>query len=103
MASQVRLSHQTLKVLRAFLNGTKHDLAGSEIARETKIASGSLYPILARLEKAGWLTSAWEEIDTAEAGRPRMRFYRLTDGGHANAAEAFRELGLQRKPSEWSF
>jgi len=103
MASQVRLSHQTLIVLRAFLSGTKHGLAGSEIARETKIASGTLYPILARLEKAGWLTGAWEEIDPAEAGRPRKRFYHLTDDGQANAAEAFRELGLQKRPSEWSF
>lgn len=103
MVSQVRLSHQTLKVLRAFLSGSRRDLAGSDLAKETVIASGSLYPILARLEKAGWLAGTWEEIDPAEEGRPRKRFYRLTDDGHANAAEAFRELGLQRKPSEWSF
>jgi DNA-binding PadR family transcriptional regulator len=79
------------------------ELAGSDIWKETKIASGSLYPILARLEKAGWLTSRWEDLDPSEAGRPRKRLYHITALGRVNAVDAFGELGIQEGAPEWSF
>ncbi|MGE3074295.1 MAG: PadR family transcriptional regulator [Dehalococcoidia bacterium] len=43
------------------------------------IAYGNLYRILERMEKAGWLSSAWEspEVATTEK-RPRRRLYQLT-------------------------
>ena len=43
------------------------------------IAYGNLYRVLERMEKAGWLVSAWEspELATNER-RPRRRLYRLT-------------------------
>ena len=101
MTESPRLSHQTLKVLRAFLSSPTAEAAGSDIWKETKIASGSLYPILARLEKAEWLTSRWEDVDPREAGRPRKRLYKLTGEGHQNAIEAFRELDLSQGELAW--
>jgi len=38
----------------------------------------SLYPLLYRLEKRGWLDGRWVE----KAGQRRRRYYRLTPQGH---------------------
>jgi DNA-binding PadR family transcriptional regulator len=40
------------------------------------------------LEAAGWITSAWEEIDESKEGRRRRRYYRLTGLGTRQAEEA---------------
>ena len=58
---------------------------GYEICKliETKSAGSlrfhvtTLYPLLYRLEKLGWIEGKWVE----EAGQRRRRFYRLTDEG----------------------
>jgi PadR family transcriptional regulator, regulatory protein PadR len=89
----VRISLQTLKVLEAFLENPTDELAGADVHRRSAIASGTLYPILLRLESAGWLVSRWESIDPASAGRPRRRLYRLTRGGLARAGEVFASFG----------
>lgn len=56
---------------------------GLQVIRDTGLAAGSVYPILARLETAGWVTSAWEE--RADHSGPRRRYYRLTAFGHTQA------------------
>jgi PadR family transcriptional regulator PadR len=38
----------------------------------------SLYPLLYRLEKRGWIRGKWLE----QAGQRRRRYYRLTEQGH---------------------
>src|SRR5208282_1432231 len=48
----------------------------------TGLPSGTIYPILARLERIGWVDSDWEDPDAHIAeGRPRRRYYRLTRAG----------------------
>jgi len=89
-----RLSHQTLRVLRVFLEKPLEGFAGSDIWKETKILSGTLYPILRRLEDAGWLQSWWEEVEPSDTGRPRRRLYRLTGIGYSKAREALSDLGV---------
>jgi PadR family transcriptional regulator PadR len=86
------MSMQTLKVLGAFLASTRDELPGAEVGRATKIASGTLYPILLRLEQAGWLTSRWEAEEPRVLARPRRRFYRITGLGARQAKRAFKEL-----------
>ncbi len=45
-------------------------------------AYGTLYRALSRLEKAGFLTSRWEDMSSlAGESRPRRRLYRITDAG----------------------
>ena len=45
-------------------------------------AYGTLYRALSRLEKAGFLTSRWEDISSlAGESRPRRRLYRITEAG----------------------
>ena len=69
---------------------------GLDIIRETGLASGSVYPILHRLETEGWLASRWENIDPTVEARPARRFYSLTAIG-ATGAEAFERAVEERK------
>ena len=85
----VRMSLQTLKVLELFLESPSERLSGADVHLRCGIASGTLYPILLRLESAGWFVSQWESIDPSSAGRPRRRLYRLTSTGLRRASEVF--------------
>ena len=89
----VRMSLQTLRVLDAFLENPGDELAGADVQKRSGLASGTLYPILLRLESAGWFISRWESIDPSSAGRPRRRLYRLTPSGLARAGEVFASFG----------
>jgi PadR family transcriptional regulator PadR len=74
---------QVLTVLDALLGNEER--YGFELCQMTGQKSGTLYPILARLERAGWVTSGWEN-DSVRLG-PRRRYYRLTGVGAGGAAE----------------
>ena len=89
----VRISLQTLRVLEAFLENPTEELAGADVQKRSGLASGTLYPILLRLESAGWFISRWEDIDPSSAGRPRRRLYHLTPSGLARASEVFGSFG----------
>jgi DNA-binding PadR family transcriptional regulator len=91
--ADVRISLQTLKVLEVFLENPTRQFAGAELHQRCGIASGTLYPILLRLEAAGWFVSQWEAIDPSVAGRPRRRLYRLTASGLRRANEVFGGFG----------
>ena len=86
---------QTQRVLAVLLNEPLTDHYGLEISKKSELASGSIYPILARLEAAGWVTSGWEEIDEAKEGRRRRRYYRLTAQGKRQALLALEEMKRQ--------
>lgn len=49
---------------------------------ELEMATGTLYPALRRLEKAGWLRSEWSEV-----GGRRRRTYSLTSQGRRALAD----------------
>lgn len=89
---EMRLTQPSLRILTLFLRDLRKQKSGAEIYKELKIMSGTMYPILYRLEAAGWLESEWEEIDPSEAGRPRKRLYRLTAVGKQKAKAALAEL-----------
>ncbi|MFD4829131.1 PadR family transcriptional regulator [Streptomyces uncialis] len=91
MKSPFRITSTTLDVLEAFLVRGE-ELHGFAVAKAASKPTGSVYPILARLEQAGWLDSHWEN-DHPEEGRPRRRFYVLTPHG----AEAARAIVLERR------
>ena len=92
MLADPRITGPTLKVLGALLSSGNVELSGAEISRATKLASGTLYPILFRLERAGWLESRWEDDDPKALGRPRRRFYHVTALGARNARAAVKDL-----------
>lgn len=89
-----RLSLQALKVLSVLLEGPATGLAGYDMIRSTGVPSGSLYPMLARFERLGWVNSWWEEVDPRQAGRPRRRYYHITGIGAQEARDALSQLQL---------
>jgi len=95
-AKSLRMTLQTQMVLRVILANPTSTFYGLELTRSTTLASGTIHPILARLETAGWLESYWEDVDPNAVGRPRRRFYRLTTDGVEQARSA---LARTAKPS----
>src|ERR1700730_9970983 len=73
-----RMTLQTQLVLRAFLSEPGQQRYGLELCDLVGLPSGTIYPILARLEQVGWLESGWESVALIRDGRPRRRFYWLT-------------------------
>lgn len=82
-----RVSLQTLKVLKVMMENPTSDYYGLELTERAGIKSGTLYPVLIRLERHGWLESDWENIDPRVAGRRPRRYYRLTPFGLKRARE----------------
>jgi PadR family transcriptional regulator, regulatory protein PadR len=97
-----RLSHHVLRVLRLFAEQPTVSLAGSDVSKQTGMLSGTIYPILMRLERAGWLSSQWENLDPRDAGRPRRRLYHLTALGYNKSQAAFAELGVPNGRIAWN-
>jgi PadR family transcriptional regulator, regulatory protein PadR len=83
-----RMTIPTQLVLRALLEDSTRELYGVEIGAAAGLPSGTVHPILARLEGLRWLESRWEEIDTRAVGRPARRYYRLTAAGAESARAA---------------
>lgn len=77
----LRMTLPTQLVLRALLEHPTREMYGLEICAAAGLPSGTIHPILARLENAGWLESHWEDVDPKERGRPRRRYYWLTPDG----------------------
>jgi PadR family transcriptional regulator, regulatory protein PadR len=83
-----KMTVQTQLVLRALLEHPTRELYGLQLSDAAGLATGTIHPILARLEGLGWLESRWEDIDPARAGRPRRRYYRLSPDGAEQARHA---------------
>lgn len=101
-----RMTLSTQLVLRAMLVEPTREMYGLEICEAAGLPSGTIHPILARFEKLGWLESRWEDISPHEEGRPRRRYYSLTEDGAerarvalAQAATSLTTLGLRLRPA----
>jgi DNA-binding PadR family transcriptional regulator len=69
----------SLMILGAIRDGTAY---GLDIVERTDLASGTVYPTLARLRKSGLVRATWEDQRIADRhGRPRRRYYELTSAG----------------------
>ena len=66
------------QVIKVFLEHPLQERYGFELMQVTGLPSGTLYPVLAKFEAAGWLTGGKENIDPHTEGRPARRFYRIS-------------------------
>ena len=86
-----RMTYPTVLVLYAVAHGYAY---GFDIIDATGLGSGTVYPILRRLERARMLTARAERAREAHAdGRPPRRYYTVTGTG----ADALR-TALERHP-----
>lgn len=86
MAHRIRITTPTLMVMQAIAQGYDGDVYGLLISQETGLGTGTIYPILERLEEAGWIEGRWE--GEQPSGRPRRRFYKLTNLGRVSLDSA---------------
>ena len=88
------LSPTTVAVLQAIAAGAKH---GFDIMDAAELPSGTVYPILGRLERAGLVRSRWESPMIAQREkRPPRRYYEISAAGVrtlAQSVEHYRMLG----------
>jgi PadR family transcriptional regulator, regulatory protein PadR len=82
-----RVTAPTCEVLQVLLDAGE-PLWGLKIMSASGRPSGTIYPILDRLERQGWVRSEWE-ADDARPG-PRRRLYELTAEGAPAAEELLR-------------
>jgi DNA-binding PadR family transcriptional regulator len=103
MGREIRVTLQTLQVVQALLDDPADEHYGLKISEKAQLPTGSIYPILTRLEAAGWVTSAWEDIDESLAGRRARRYYQLTDEGAARARREIAKMQqrFSRVPQAW--
>jgi PadR family transcriptional regulator PadR len=85
MTPLARITPATVDVLRVLLDDGA-SVWGMLVIKRTGRPAGSIYPILERLEGAGWVSSSWE-ADTERSG-PRRRLYELTSDGAEAARTA---------------
>jgi PadR family transcriptional regulator PadR len=82
-----RLTQPVRAVVEALTSAaTDHPLYGLQLCAITDLGPGTVYPILERLAKLGWVDSTWETGQPS--GRPRRRYYRITDHGRTGWAKA---------------
>ncbi len=85
----MNLTYPTALVLEALARGHHH---GFQIMDVTGLPSGTVYPLLRRLDREGLVSSRWEKPAVARREqRPPRRYYQLTGAG-----EALRALALER-------
>lgn len=87
------------QLLREFLADPAEPRYGYELMQLTGFPSGKLYPLLARLHRAGLLTREREQIDAHEAGRPARCTYRLNPDAAESVHQELAELSDQLKPA----
>jgi PadR family transcriptional regulator, regulatory protein PadR len=77
----VKLTAPLERVLRVMTADPSAPHYGYDLMRAAKLASGTLYPMLARLQQDGLVDSEWEAQREDAGGRPPRKYYRLTAEG----------------------
>jgi DNA-binding PadR family transcriptional regulator len=94
MALARKLSRQTISLLAVLMEQPRTWQHGYELSKATNLKSGTLYPILIRLNDLGFLDSRWK--DAERPGRPPRHVYRLTAVGLALAREQVQVVTYSR-------
>lgn len=85
--ARLRLTKATLAVVAVLMAaGPDERIWGFKLCQEADLGSGTVYPLLERLERDGLVSSFWEE--PAPRDRPPRRFYELTNHGRQEIAAA---------------
>ena len=79
MGRRETMTFATLSVLQAIARGYRY---GFDIMDATELPSGTVYPILGRLDESGLARSRWEDQQIAHGHkRPPRRYYEVTVRG----------------------
>ncbi len=98
MARTSNISPQTRAVLSALSIQPQAWRYGYDLARETGLKSGTLYPLLIRLADQGYLEAEWRQ--PLQPGRPPRHAYRLTEQGQALSVKRAADIPFPAKTLE---
>lgn len=91
----LKLSPRLAQIIRVFLEDPLKERYGFDLMHATGLPSGTIYPALAKLQAAGWLTAGREDIDPRAEGRPARRFYRISAAAVPTARLQLAELSAR--------
>ena len=77
----MKLTGPLERVLRVLTADPSAQHYGYDLMKAARLPSGTLYPMLARLEQEGLVQSEWEAQREDAGGRPPRKYYRLTAEG----------------------
>jgi PadR family transcriptional regulator, regulatory protein PadR len=77
----VKLTGALERLMRALLADPSARRYGYDLMKAARLPSGTLYPMLARLQDQGLVTSEWELARDDAKGRPPRKYYQLTGEG----------------------
>jgi len=77
----VKVTGPLERVLRVFLADVSEPRYGYDLMKAARLPSGTLYPMLARLQDQGLVAAQWEQPREDAAGRPPRKYYQLTGEG----------------------
>lgn len=77
----MKLTAPLERVLRVLVADLSAQHYGYDLMKAARLPSGTLYPMLARLQDEGLVESEWEEQRPDGGGRPPRKYYRLTAEG----------------------
>ena len=92
------LTPRMAQVIKVFLEDPTQERYGYDLMLATGLKSGTLYPLLARFETAGWLTTGKENIDPRVEGRPARRYYKISAAVVLVARQQLAELSERYRP-----
>jgi PadR family transcriptional regulator PadR len=95
----IRVTVAVATVLRIFLEEVEKPQYGYDLMLRTGFASGKLYPILARLMRAGWLDRKVEDADPSALGSPARTLYTLNGRGVPAARNELAALTARLSPA----
>jgi PadR family transcriptional regulator, regulatory protein PadR len=96
----MKLVYLSALVLRLFLEDPGVSLYGLQLMTALQVTSGTLYPVLQRMEDEGLIASEREQADPRKLERPVRRYYRLTPAGVRYARRELAALADQLRPPE---
>jgi DNA-binding PadR family transcriptional regulator len=85
MSDELSLTHTSALILKVISGGCNY---GFDIMEKTGLPSGTVYPVLRRLEQSGMIHSKWESGEAQELQRPQRRYYKLTRAGERMLVKA---------------
>lgn len=77
----MRTTQTLLKVAGELMRRPRDKHWGNDIRRRVALSEGTVYPVLNRFRKAGWIVDTEYELPDQLEGRPPRRYFTLTDTG----------------------
>ena len=105
----MKLTGPLVRVLRVLTADPSAQHYGYDLMKAARLPSGTLYPMLARLQQEGLVQSEWEAQREDAGGRPPRKYYRLTAEGarvarlelaHASAQARRATQGTAARPAQ---